>query len=89
MPECRSASDSGVQIRLRVCGRSSDALPEVGQGPVLQPGDMHLGDPQLGADLGLCQVAVKAHHELALLGVAELLGQVGVGSADLQPQFLV
>ena len=38
------------------------------QRPGLQAGHLHLGDPELGADVGLGHVPVKAQQQDALLG---------------------
>jgi len=46
---------------------------QVGEGAAEQPGHVHLGDPELGADLGLGLVAVEPQRQQPLLALGQLL----------------
>jgi serine phosphatase RsbU (regulator of sigma subunit)/PAS domain-containing protein len=48
-------------------------VPQVGERPVEQAGDVHLGNAEAVADLGLGEVPVEAEHEDALLAFWQFL----------------
>src|SRR6202020_2929368 len=54
-------------------GRVEQAAAGGGQRAAQQPGHVHLGDAEGGADLGLGQVPVEAHGEDLLLALGELV----------------
>ena len=71
----------------RACGLSCHSglvicAAEVGQGPVQQAGDVHLGDAEAGADLPLGEVAVEPQHQDALFAFGQLV-RVGADGVDV------
>jgi hypothetical protein len=65
---------------------------EVGEGAGAEPGDVHLGDVQLLADLGLGQAAAKVHDQdlpLAVGQLAPVRGDSAHGEHVLQPRILL
>ena len=51
--------------------RSVDLGAQVGEGPVQQAGDVHLGDAEAVADLVLGEVAVEPQHQDALFALRQ------------------
>src|SRR6201994_4237201 len=68
--------------RLLVVG---EAVAELGEGPGQQAGDVHLGDAELGRDLGLGQVAEEPEQEDLLLARWQAFQQWLEGLAGLAP----
>src|ERR1700744_6105626 len=68
----RRLSGRGCRGSVGFGGLEQPAL-QVAERPRQEPGDVHLRDAELVADLGLGQVAVEAHDQDALLTLGQFL----------------
>src|SRR5450432_3125776 len=74
MPGASARTGAGCALRQAGRGRA-----EVAERSGEQPGDVHLGDAELLADLRLCHVTVTAHQQDFLLTVGQLAPVRGDG----------